>query len=230
MLGLNKGFLLEKGNHCTTDRKYSHLPLLFCCWEFADASNALYRFVCDDQKEYWDILTRSCWRSNYWLNRCCVFIPGHSCHVNQQNPQHLSIPLFRLALTEVPTNNWLSGCFQSSPMNWFIMILSLSLFETEQELTRVTITGTRGPFVSIYKPNTMLALKRMVEIVDHAGKRGRWPQFLAGQLANQTLWPWAASTELHQLGSLGWGSQRDCQGVPTQFKQSNLYNRMILFK
>lgn len=28
-------------------------------------------------------------RSNYWLNRCCVLISGHSCHVNQQNSKEL---------------------------------------------------------------------------------------------------------------------------------------------
>lgn len=28
-------------------------------------------------------------RSNYWLNRCCVLISGHGCHVNQQKSKEL---------------------------------------------------------------------------------------------------------------------------------------------
>lgn len=28
-------------------------------------------------------------RSNYCLNRCCVLMSGHGCHVNQQNSRHL---------------------------------------------------------------------------------------------------------------------------------------------
>lgn len=28
-------------------------------------------------------------RSNYWLNRCCILISGHGCHVNQQKSKEL---------------------------------------------------------------------------------------------------------------------------------------------
>ena len=190
--------------------------------------------VCDDEKE--NVVrhfNKELWRTNYLLNSCCVLILGYSCHVNQQNSK-------ALIHSPLQTGTSQGSCLQAINKLQVCMRVSLQLLCTVPSLSAPSLAypsqwdrttadnrnnnEDKGALhVSIYTTDLMLVRVRKLEkcLTMQCRKWSRWPQFLAGQLANHSHWLWGGQSRPTSIRIcvVGWpvGLARE----HTQFKRSN---------